>query len=267
MTRKLQLPRHDNTNSTWNLRNNTIFRTISKLVYHYFCFESALSQHPKTSLPKKRAHKTQKTQPKTTHIEIQQPSIQENRHTRNTDRFNLSVFLAMEIPPEAVSKSCHATKHKLHGQWNCYVPGTARVMGMRLFHWHVCVTGLIKIRIQDPNKYNPPEKLTWHWKIPIFKNRKYILNWWMFGCHVSFLGVVFGYINSRTIIRWKRWIDHQFWGDFLKSGWSLDSGRLISLFLSYQTDLVWGVWWRIWSFHLMKYGNFHGRNPVSLLMW
>ena len=29
------------------------------------------------------------------------------------------------------------------------------------------------------------EKLTWHWKIPIF-NRKYIFKWWMFHCHVNF---------------------------------------------------------------------------------
>lgn len=59
-----------------------------------------------------------------------------NRHTRNTNRFNLSVFLAMEFPPEAVSKSCHATKHKLPGQWNCYVPGIARMMDFRNSHWN-----------------------------------------------------------------------------------------------------------------------------------
>ena len=37
-----------------------------------------------------------------------------------------------------------------------------------------------------------PWKLTWHWNmgIPMF-NRKYILKWWMFHCHVSFLGVRF----------------------------------------------------------------------------
>ena len=32
-----------------------------------------------------------------------------------------------------------------------------------------------------------PWKLTWHWKIPVF-NRKYIFTWWIFHCHVSFMG-------------------------------------------------------------------------------
>lgn len=47
-----------------------------------------------------------------------------------------SVFPAMEFLPEAVSKSCHATKHKLPGHWNCYVPGIARVMDFRNSHWN-----------------------------------------------------------------------------------------------------------------------------------
>lgn len=32
---------------------------------------------------------------------------------------------------------------------------------------------------------------TWHWKIPV-SNRRYILKWWSFHCHISFRGYMFG---------------------------------------------------------------------------
>ena len=41
----------------------------------------------------------------------------------------------------------------------------------------------------------PGSKLTWHWNIPIF-NRKYILKWWMFHCHLSFWGYPLGNKHS-----------------------------------------------------------------------
>ena len=36
------------------------------------------------------------------------------------------------------------------------------------------------------DKYTP-EKLRWHWKIPMF-NRKYFFEWWIFHCYVRFQG-------------------------------------------------------------------------------
>ena len=44
-----------------------------------------------------------------------------------------------------------------------------------------------------------PEKLTWHWKIPMF-NRKCIFKRWIFHCHVSFRGGIFFLLQSS---KWK----------------------------------------------------------------
>ena len=52
-----------------------------------------------------------------------------------------------------------------------------------------------KSRIEGPMRLVHPWKLTWHWKIPIF-NRKYIFKWWIFHCHVSFLGSMCSYFGD-----------------------------------------------------------------------
>ena len=49
-------------------------------------------------------------------------------------------------------------------------------------------------------------KLTWHWKIPIF-NRKYIFKWWMFHCHVSFLGGRLGFPYRKIRKKHEGWME------------------------------------------------------------
>ena len=83
-----------------------------------------------------------------------------------------------------------------------------------------------------------PWKLTWHWKIPIF-NRKYIFKWWIFHCHVSFLGC-----------RWWELLDPH-----LRQSWDTSdlwlSGRSAFSSTSGQTRTAFPLWQpRHFSIHL-----------------
>ena len=46
---------------------------------------------------------------------------------------------------------------------------------------------MVEMTLQPLLMLYTPQKPTWHWRISAF-NRKYILKWWIFYCHVSFWG-------------------------------------------------------------------------------
>ena len=94
-----------------------------------------------------------------------------------------------EAPPRFFTGSCWTLPYVLPGtQTASALPmweptsGDFNVNGINLLS---SFQPSFKVKLQLFTNSLHPWKLTWHWKITMF-NRKYILKWWIFQCHVSF---------------------------------------------------------------------------------